>query len=721
MEISKKLILVGCLVLIFTACRQEQKTNQNDQTAQKIEALIAQMTLEEKVNMIHASSSFTNGGVQRLGIPELVMSDGPHGVRYEHGRDWDPDPEVNDSATYLPTGITLASTWNPQLGYEFGAVLGREAKARGKNIILGPGVNIMRTPLNGRNFEYLSEDPYLAARMAVGYIKGVQDQGIAACVKHMAGNNQEIGRYSIDVNIDERTLREIYLPAFEAAVKEAGVLTVMGAYNKFRGEHCSHNSYLLNEILKGEWGFNGALISDWNAVHDTRQALLNGTDIEMGTDIGMIPNIDYNKFFLADSALALIGSGAMDEKVVDEKVRRILRVMFALNIFDERTPGAINTPEHQRLALQVAEEGIVLLKNDGFLPVDLMSKKTIAVIGDNASRKHALAGGSSQVNAKYEITFLDALQKAVTSEVNIKYAQGYTISKTHSVNEPMLNEAIETARNADLVFFVGGSFHSWGINVWTDNAYDAEDVDKPDMKLPFNQDQLINEILKVNPNTVVVLYGGGPVETAAWNKQARGILQAGYPGMEGGNALVNIVSGKVNPSGKLTVTFPKKLEDSPAHVFGEYPGQNGQVTYNEGIFVGYRYFDTYNIEPEYCFGHGLSYTQFGYTELEVSVEGKTVNLSFRVQNIGTFAGAEVAQVYVRDVESSVKRPEKELKAFEKVFLQPGESKQITLQLNADAFSFYDVDQKSWVLEPGEFELLIGSSSKDLRLNSRIEL
>lgn len=717
------ILSLGFLVTYFTtSCNDASARNEAIKIEKKIDSLIAQMTLEEKVTMIHASSSFTSGGVERLGIPELIMSDGPHGVRLEHGRDWEPDENIDDASTYLPTGIALASTWNTKLGYQFGTVLGSEAKYRGKDVILGPGVNIIRSPLNGRNFEYLSEDPYLSSKMAVDYIKGVQDQGIAACVKHFVANNQEKYRHFVNVEMSERALREIYLPSFKAAVEEAKVLTVMGAYNKFRGQFCCHNHYLINEILKKEWGFSGILISDWNGVHDTREALQNGTDIEMGTDLKMLPNPNYNKFYLAKPALKMVDEGLVNEAIVNDKVRRILRVMFAINKFDNRSRGEFNTKKHQQTALNVAEEGIVLLKNEKVLPLNTEITKSIAVIGENAVRKFAIGGGSSQIKAKYEITFLEGLKNAIGDKTSIDFAQGYFLSKKNTVDEKMIKEAVALAKKSDLAIVVGGWIHNWNESGnWNDNVYDAEEVDKPNITMPFGQDRLIQEVLKANPNTIIILYGGGPVDMSLWVNQAKGIIQAWYPGMEGGNALANILTGKVNPSGKLPMTFPKKLEDSPAQVLGEYPGENGVVTYKDDIFVGYRYFDTYQVEPQFCFGHGLSYTKFEYHNFKLDKTENRLKVSFVLKNNGERSGAEIAQVYVQDMESSVKRPKKELKAFEKVFLAAGQSVTIELELTDNAFSFYDEIQKKWVLEPGDFQISIGSSSCDIRLSEIISL
>ncbi|HEY0770759.1 MAG TPA: glycoside hydrolase family 3 protein, partial [Sphingobacteriaceae bacterium] len=542
--------LMTCLVLYISFLA----TAQGQTLESRINELVRKMTLEEKVKMIHASSSFTSGGVPRLGIREMVMSDGPHGVRPEHGRDWALDNNLPDSGTYLPVGVCLAATWNEQLGYAYGAVLGSEANYRGKDVILGPGINIIRSPLNGRNFEYQSEDPFLVSKMVTGYIKGVQDQGISACVKHFAANNQETKRFTIHVEMSERALREIYLPGFKAAVQQAGVNTVMGSYNKFRGQWASQNHYLLQQILRKEWGFKGLVMSDWDAVHNTLQALWNGMDLEMGTDLHMLPNPDYSKFFLGDTVISLVKSGKFPEYLLDEKVRRILYVMFKTNMINgQRKKGAYNTPQHRQTALKVAEEGIVLLKNQaGFLPLR-RDVRHIAVIGYNAERKQSMGGGSSQVRAFYEVTPLEGIRQQAQG-ITISYAKGYDITRGAQANEALIAEAAALAAKADLVIFVGGWTHGYNYAVWSDNAYDAEDTDKPDMKMPFGQESLLQAVMKANPNTVVVLMGGGAIEMQSWIGQVPAVVQAWYPGMEGGHALASVLFGKVNPSGKLPMT-----------------------------------------------------------------------------------------------------------------------------------------------------------------------
>jgi beta-glucosidase len=710
---------IGMLVvaLIFHACSTSERTTQVNTVESKIDSLIALMTIEEKVAMIHSESAFTSGGVKRLGIPSWIMSDGPHGVRKEHGTDYVPDEGVEDSVTYLPVGVALASTWNAELGYAYGKVLGAEANARGKDVILGPGVNIIRTPLNGRNFEYLSEDPYLSSKMVVGYVKGVQDQGVSTSVKHYAANNQEVDRYTINVEMSERVLREIYLPAFREAVVQGDANTVMGSYNKFRGQYATHNDYLVNRILKGEWGFKGVLMSDWGAVHHTMEAITNGTDLEMGTDLSLGPNPDYGKYFLGDTVVALVKAGKVEEPLIDEKVRRILRIMFKTHMFGKRPDGALNTAEHQATARKVAEEGIVLLKNENILPLQ-PNIRTIAVIGANANHKHAGAGGSSQVNAKYEVTPLAGIRNVAGKDIRVLYAPGYEISKDGKANAKLVQEAVSVASTADVVIYVGGWIHGYS-DAWNDNAFDSESVDKPSMMLPFAQEPLIAAIQKANKNNIVVLYGGAATDMTAWHNQAKAILQAWYPGMEGGNALADILFGKVNPSGKLPMTFPRKLEDSPAHALGEYPGKDGVVRYNEGLLVGYRYCDTKKVEPLFAFGHGLSYSTFALENMSVTKADNTAIVKLSLRNTGKMAGAEVVQVYVKDDVSSLERPDKELKAFAKIHLGPGQSKDVEFTLGEDAFSYYDDTKNQWFLEPGKFTILAGTSSADIRLTGDV--
>ncbi|WP_017258856.1 glycoside hydrolase family 3 C-terminal domain-containing protein [Pedobacter arcticus] len=720
---------ISWAILLCIAISTSSFAQINTSTEKKIDSLISLMTLQEKIGMIHASGAFTSGGVKRLGIPELVMSDGPSGVRREIGNFWEyyrkPRPGYLDSSTYLPVGMCLAATWNPILGYAYGKVLGSEANFRGKDVILGPSVNIIRTPLNGRNFEYQSEDPYLSGKISVEYIKGVQDQGVSASVKHFAANNQEVDRRTINVEMSERALREIYLPAFKAAVVEGNVNTVMGAYNKLRGQHASHNEYLNNKILKGEWGFKGLVMSDWEAANNTLEALLYGLDIEMGVeiDLGTDPT-KYNKYVLADtSVVPLVKSGKVPESVIDDKVRRILRVMYKTRVIEGNRPqGAYNTLEHQQIALKVAEEGIVLLKNtNNILPLNKSKIKSIAVIGANADRKNALGGGSSQVKAFYEITPLQGIKTIAKDKIAINFTEGYRIERTPTANtDSLIKEAVKLASSADVAIVFGGWTNK---NTDTDRLFlDAETNDKPNMDMPFGQDKLIAAVLKANPKTIIVLLGGGAIDITQWEEKASGIIESWYSGMEGGNALAKIIFGEVNPSGKLPVTFPRKLEDSPAHKLGEYPGNGNTVHYKDDIYVGYRYFDTYKVKPQFAFGHGLSYTTFRYNNIKTrKIAPDKVEVTMSITNTGKIAGAEVVQLYIKDEKSSLPRPYKELKSFQKVFLKDGESKHLTFLLNSDAFSYYDDRNGKWVVEPGIFELLIGSASDDIRLKHKFSL
>lgn len=742
------IFLSGLLVVSCNSGSQKKAGNSKfaDVPTEKIDSLIGLMTLSEKINLLHASSSFTSGGVKRLGIPELTMSDGPHGVRHEHGRGWFALSEADDKATYLPVGICLASTWNKALGYDYGAVLGNEAKDRGKNVLLGPGINIIRSPLNGRNFEYLSEDPYLTAAMATGYVIGMQEQGVAACPKHYAANNQETHRHTIDAIVSKRALHEIYFPAFKAVVQDAGAWTVMGAYNKVNGQHTTHNEYLNNVVLKGEWGFDGAVISDWGSVNDTREALLYGTDIEMGTElVKSFWNPDYDDFYLARHAREMVERNEVEESIVDDKVRRVLTLMYRTNALGEHGPGARNVPEHQQIALQVAQEGIVLLKNDGLLPLDKKEIKTLAVIGHNATRKFAERGGSSQVRALYEITALEGIQKLLGDQVEVVYAEGYEpyfdessfrgegteaasqsrenlqqVEVARTANVQLAREAIELARNADAVIFVGGWIHGLDGMPWGVGTYDAEARDKLNLRLLFGQEELIQQINQVNHNTVVILKGGSNVEMNNWLPDTRAYVHAWYAGMEGGTALAQILFGEVNPSGKLPMSFANSHVEYPSHAVGEFPG-DGTVAYTEDIFVGYRYFDTENKEVVFPFGFGLSYTSFDFSDIKVRKQRGKVLVSCKITNTGDKEGAEVVQLYIHDKEASVRRPVRELKGFEKVNLQPGKTATVTIELDESAFSYYHPKKLQWVMEPGTFEIQIGSSSRDIRLKADMEM
>lgn len=697
---------------------------------EKIEEIISELKLEEKVAMVHAAGLFRNGSVERLGIPSLYMSDGPMGVRNEFpNASWVPVGNTDDYVTYLPSISALACTWNRNLAYEEGNILGKEARGRGKDIILAPGINIVRSPLGGRNFEYMSEDPYLTAQLAVPYIKGVQENDVAACVKHFAVNSQETERLNVDVVIDERAVREIYLPAFEAAVKEGNSYSIMSAYNKLWGLHCSHNKWLLRDVLEKEWGYDGVLVSDWSAISDTKLAAEAGMDIEMSvTD-------NFDEYFFANPLIKAVKEGEIKEELIDEKVRKILKLMYRLNMFsDERKSGEYNSFESRRKTLDIARESVILLKNEeNLLPLSKKVKK-VAVIGQNANIRHCEGGGSAEVKSLYEVTPLMGIKMLLGGNCEVAYAKGYThdFNKRKAVNE----EAIELAKNSDVVIFIGGLKHTKEDFSLFQNALhstkednmvvniDSEGNDKTDMKLPYNQDEIINSLLEVNHNTIVVITAGSPVDMSSWVDKSKALVNVSYNGMEGGRALAEVLFGDVNPSGKLTVTIPKKLEDSPAHSIGEFPGK-AQVRYYEGIFVGYRYFSTYDVEPQFVFGHGLSYAEFRYNDIKVNLteENEKINatVKFKVTNIGEKEGAEVAQVYVNDVESSVKRPVIELKGFEKVRLMPGESKEVTINLDKKSFAFYSDEENSWIVEDGKFNILIGSSSTDIRLEESINI
>ena len=700
------LIFVGQLNLPATGSLIYQDSTQPQET--RVNDLLSRLTVEEKISLLHADSKFTTAAIPRLGIPRRWLDDGPLGVREDIGPDtWAPAGRTDDFSTAMPSGICLAATWNPELGYQEGETIGQEARARGKDIMLGPGVNILRTPLGGRNFEYLGEDPVLTSRMCVGYIRGEQAQGVSSCVKHFALNNQEFERGTINVEVDERALREIYLPAFKSAVQDGGVWSVMGAYNQLRGQHCCHNDYLLNQILKGEWGFKGLVMSDWDGAHDTRQAALNGLDLEMGTEK------KYDDFFLAQPYFDLLKKGELPLAGLDEKVRRNLRVMFASHVFDsQRQTGSLNTSAHEQIARHVAEEGIVLLKNENhLLPLDQAQIKTIAVIGENAIRLHAHGGDSSGIKAFYEITPLQGIVNQVGTSVNLLFSEGYR----KEGGADLKKRAIAAAKLADVVVYIGGLNH--------DKGFDCEGADRADLKLPYGQDELIQEIVAANPKTIVVLEGT-MVEMNDWLDKVPALLQAWYPGMEGGNALARVLFGDVNPSGKLPATFPKKLADSPAHALGNYPGTNGTVTYAEGVLVGYRWFDTKHIEPQFPFGFGLSYTTFKYSDLKLKTGDGTNEMAtaqFEIENTGERAGAEVAQLYVHENNPRLPRPEKELKGFKKVFLQPGEKQIVSIPLTGSAFAYYDPALKGWVAQPDSFEILIGGSSRDLRLRGTFKL
>jgi beta-glucosidase len=702
---------------------------------ERVEDLLTRLTLEEKLGLIHADSKFSTAGVPRLGIPKLWTSDGPHGVREEISpHNWRPAGRTDDFSTWLPVSIALAATWNPELAFAYGGVIADEARARGKHIMLGPGVNIQRTPLNGRTFEYLGEDPWLSSRLAVATIRGLQAGDVAACVKHFALNNQEQARGTVNVEVDERALREIYLAPFEAAVREAGVWSVMGAYNKFRGQHCCHNGYLLNTVLKEEWGFRGLVMSDWGGTHSTAEAARDGLDLEMGT------RGSYEDYFLAAPFRAGIERGEFPLALLDDKVRRNLRVLLATKALDGRTPGSLNTRAHQTLARQVAEEGMVLLKNSGaLLPLDLAKIRRIAVIGDNAVRLQAHGGQSSEIKAFYEIAPLAGLLAYVDGRADITFSLGVVAPKYRRMEafdvtgaaeyaempdrklDPaeLIERAVAAAKQADVAIVVAGLNH--------ERTNDTESADRLSLELPYGQPELIACVAEANPRTIVVLVAGSPVAMDPWLGKVPVVLQAWYAGMEGGNALAAILFGDVNPSGRLPCTFPRRLADSPAHVSGlsrHYPGENGTVHYDEGLLVGYRWNDAKQVEPLFPFGFGLSYTSFELAHLAILAGGATgevATVECEVTNTGARAGAEVVQVYVEPVNPAVERPVRELKGFAKVLLQPGEKRAVRVPLGPRAFSYYSPERRAWLADAGEYRIVVGRSSRDLSLRGTFQL
>ncbi|MCI9344969.1 MAG: glycosyl hydrolase [Lachnospiraceae bacterium] len=723
----------------------------------EIDKLIKKLTLDEKIAMIHGASLFRSGEVARLGIPAIETSDGPMGVRAEFLDDrWILVGNQDDMVTYLPSNSALASSWNTDLAREMGHVLGAEARGRGKDVILAPGINIKRDPLCGRNFEYMSEDPVLTKAFAVPFIQAVQENDVAACVKHFAANGQETDRLMVDEEIDERTLYELYLPAFKAAVQEAGAYSVMGAYNKVNGVHCCENKKLLDEILRKEWGFDGAVISDWGGVHKTKEAAECSMDLEMS----IFP--DFDDYKLANPLKALIEKGEISVDTVDAKVRNLLRMMYRLKMIgskkDDRKAGAYNKPEHREAVLRGAQESMILLKNENrILPLDAKKIKKLAVIGANAVTQHSYGGGSAEIKALYEICPLAGLRMYLGGNVRVSYAQGYYVpqnkaeegenwqvasvdedrnpdmgkagrdevsdsenrrrgeeerlaklerekAEAHEKNEKLFAEALEMAKDADVVIFVGGLNHE----------YDVEGCDRPDMKLPYEQDMLIEALLKVRKDVILTFVGGSPVEMP-WREQAQTILWSYYAGMETGNALAQIIFGEVNPSGKLAETFPVRYEDCAAAKNGQF-GKWGNIVLEEGLYCGYRHFDRQRIKPAFCFGHGLSYTSFEYSGLTMKAEkGKDVKLTFSVKNTGKLAGAEAVQIYIAPIAAQVDRPDKELKAFSKVELGAGRSKKISLTLKQEDFMYYDVQLRKFIADAGDYEILVGASCEDIRL------
>lgn len=716
---AKNIFIAIVSVLVpFVVGAQEKAVYQDISrpVEERVEDALSRMTLREKVGLIHADRSYGAAGVPRLGIPENNLTDGPSGMRPEMvWQTWIHAGMSSDSCTAYPALICLAATWNPDMGLLFGKSYGEEAVYRNKNMILGPGVNIFRTPMNGRNFEYMGEDPYLASRMSVSYIKGVQSNNVSACVKHFAVNNQEHQRTTINTIVDERTLNEIYFPAFKAAVQDAGVWAVMGAYNRFDGQYCCHNSYLLQDVLKGKWGFDGVVVSDFGGTHDTREAVENGLDLEMGTDLGSIEA--YNRYRMADPYIELLENGEADESVLDDKVRRVLRMIFRTSMSGKQPWGALASERHFEDSRKIAEEGIVLMKNErGALPVDLAGVKKILVVGDNATRLMSRSGGSSEVKSKYEITPLEGIRRRVGDAAEVLWQQGYAPDAPEIVADSLREEAVKAARAADITIYVGG------LN--KELYQDCEGVDRQSFCLPYGQDRLIASLAAASGRMAAVMVSGNSY-AMPWIDEVPALVQAWYGGSEAGNAIASVLFGDVNPSGKLPFTFHRRIEDCAAHVYGDYPGDGEKVEYKEGIFVGYRWTDKEGVKPQFAFGHGLSYTEFKYGKIRLDAKAVAVDGVLKVRipvtNVGDIAGAEVVQMYIHDVEASLPRPVKELKGFRKVFLAPGETAEVTFEIGKDALSYYDPSVHEWVAEAGDFKVMVGSASDDIRAEASFRL
>lgn len=708
---------------------------------ERVEDALQRMTLEEKVGVLHAQSKFCSRGVQRLGIPELWTTDGPHGIRPEVLWDeWEQAAWTNDSCVAFPALTALAATWNPALAELYGRSLGEEALYRGKDVVLGPGVNIYRTPLNGRNFEYMGEDPLLASRMVVPYIKGLQSNGVAACVKHYALNNNEVNRHTSNVIVDDRTLYEIYLPAFKAAVTEGGAWSIMGSYNLYQNQHGCHNKRLLCDILRDEWGFDGVVISDWGGTHDTAEAVENGLDLEFGSWTNGLTNgrsNAYDNYYLADPYLKLLREGKADMATLDNKVRNVLRLIFRTAMKSDKGFGSLCSDEHYAAARRIGAEGIVLLRNkSNLLPLDPSKPQNILVVGENAVKMMTVGGGSSSLKVQRETSPLDGLRAQAPAGSTVVWERGYVGDPTGEYNgvtsgqdlsesrsaDRLIADAADAARRADVVIFVGGLNKATG--------QDCEDSDRESLALPYNQDAVIEALVAANPRTVVVNVSGNAV-AMPWADKVPAILQAWFLGSESGNSLADVIFGRVNPSGKLPMTFPVRLDDVAAHAVGEYPGTKRadsdivDIRYNEGVMIGYRWFDTRKIRPLFAFGHGLSYTTFGYGKLsadasKIGPDG-ALTLSVDVTNTGSRAGAETVQLYISDTKASVKRPAKELKNFAKIYLEPGQTKTVTFTVRPSDLAFFDAGAHAWKAEPGEFRAHVGAASDDIRSSLRFVL
>lgn len=735
-----KYTLLSLTALAAVACTPQtgDSTAANDQWTDeeietKIDEILPQLTLEEKVAMCHAQSKFSTPGVARLGIPELWYSDGPHGVRYEiNWDDWGSAGWTNDSVTAFPSLVSLASSFNPDLGSIYGKALGEEALYRRKDMMLGPGVEIYRTPLCGRNFEYMGEDPYLASKMVVPYIKGLQSQTVSCCVKHFALNNQEQWRTLVDVHVSERALREIYLPAYKAAVEEGGAWAIMGSYNLYEGQHCCHNAKL-NNILRNEWGFDGCVVTDWGGATDTKEAAENGLDIEMGTYTNGFTEsakFAYSNYFLADPYLKALKEGTVDMATLDKKVRNILRLMFRTTMAKNRPRGCKGSQEHFDVALKVAEEGIVLLKNEkNILPIDPETTMKIAVIGENATRS-MLGGGSSELKGLFEVSPLEGIKRAFP-KADIMWSMGYgsgpeaygRVAPSPYPADSLEKAALDVAKKADMIIYVGGLVKAY--------QQDMEGGDRLDMKMPFGQDALIDKLLDINSNMVCVLVSGNAVEMP-WIDRMPAVVEAWYLGSQAGQAIGEVLSGKVNPSGKLPFSFPVKLADNAAHSTGEaicYPGEEQnkyREEYREGILVGYRWHDTKGIKPLFAFGHGLSYTSFEVTDATIksgaeSTTDDTIEVSATIKNTGDRTGKEVLQVYIGKKDSRVERAVKELKGFQKIELAAGEQKSVSIKIPVSSLAFFDEEAHAWEVEKGGYTVYVGTASDNIAKELQLEV
>ena len=735
----KSIALLPLAAALAISCAQTKSDkpvylDENQPLEARVEDALSRMTLEEKVKILHAQSKFSSAGVPRLGIPELWTTDGPHGIRPEVLWDeWSQAGWTNDSCIAFPALTALAATWNEDMSALYGKSIGEEARFREKDVLLGPGVNIYRTPLNGRNFEYMGEDPYLASKMVVPYIQEVQKNGVAVCVKHYALNNQETLRHQYDAVVDDRTLYEIYLPAFKAAVQEGGAWSIMGSYNLYKGQHVCHNQYLLNDILKKDWGFDGAVISDWGGCHDTDQAITNGLDLEFGTwtdGLTMGATNGYDSYHLADAYLERLRDGRASEEVLNDKARRVLRLIFRTAMRTDKPFGSLCSPEHYDAARQIADEGIVLLKNEAsVLPLDATKPGRILVVGENALKMMTVGGGSSSLKVQKEIIPLDGI-RAAAGKIQVDFERGYVgdvsgayngvvtgqdLSESRSA-EKLIADACAKAKDADAVIFIGGLNKA--------SFQDCEDSDRFGLELPYNQDAVIEALAQVNPNLAVVIISGNAV-AMPWVDKVNAIVEAWYCGSQAGTALADVLFGKVNPSGKLPMTFPVRLEDNGAHALNAYDRKATRVEYKEGIFVGYRWAQKKDVKPLFAFGHGLSYTTFSYGDASVSKAAipanGTLSVSVDVTNTGNREGKEVVQLYIGDDEASVERPVMELKGFRKIALKPGETQKVSFTIEPDMLKFYDVNAADWTLEKGTFTAYVGAASDDIRTKVSFEV